>query len=69
MMTDWPNCAPSLLPTTRAMMSVVPPTAYGTTRRMGLSGYSAAARPGVIRHASRTASGSFLMDVIVVSSG
>src|SRR3546814_2042599 len=41
-MTLCPRLSDMCLPTTRASMSVVPPGAYGTIMRMGLSGNAAA---------------------------
>src|SRR5215203_4502850 len=46
MMICWPHAAASFCATARAVMSAPPPGATGTIRRIGLSGYAAAANAG-----------------------
>src|SRR5262249_36240508 len=47
--TDWPRRAPSRSATTRALVSVTPPGANGTTRRSGRAGQSCACAPSAAR--------------------
>src|SRR5215831_1606282 len=47
--TDWPRRAPSRSATTRALVSVTPPGANGTTRRSGRAGQSCALAPSAAR--------------------
>jgi hypothetical protein len=55
-MTCWPSRSVSLPPMRRAVVSVEPPAAYGTTMRTGRSGQAAQALVAKAAEQARTAS-------------